>query len=51
MTSPNIGNERTKLAKTVGEMHPKTREILKEFYSEHNRKLVDLLNDEKWSWG
>ncbi len=48
---PNIANERSKLAKKVGEMHPKTRDILREFYSEHNKKLVELLNDESMGWG
>ena len=48
---PNIANERSKIAKKVGDMHPKTKDILREFYSEHNRKLVELLNDESMGWG
>ncbi len=35
----------------LGDMLPKTKEMLREFYSPHNKQLATLLRDPNFRWG
>ena len=39
----------TKNKQEVGDMHPKTRQILRDLYSSFNKQLVKLLGEDRWN--
>ena len=44
-------NERTPEHKALGDMQPATRKLLRKFYAPFNRRLSELLNDNRFLWG
>lgn len=43
-------NQRKPILKALGDMLPKTRTILKKFYSVYNQQLAILLEDNHFLW-
>ena len=35
---------------SIGQMFPETEVLLRQFYSEHNEKLAQMLKDDRFAW-
>ncbi|KAK3587240.1 hypothetical protein CHS0354_030427 [Potamilus streckersoni] len=49
VSRPNL-NQRPSYLQMIGDMYPKTRELLRGFYAPHNEELARLLSDSRFLW-